>query len=129
VSADAPAPSRVKRWLREPLLHFLLAELALFAFNVGVEVSQLAFIAAVLGVFAMPKQIKLATVIEPYARPAAPYAIGILASSWFCERLVGFWTWYSQQMGRPAKIRRTESRVWTRLESDAWGYDELARAA
>ena len=65
--------------------------LALAAFNVGVEAGQLAFIAAVLGVFALAKRIKLATVIEPYARPAAPYAIGILASFWFCERLAGFW--------------------------------------
>jgi len=31
VSADAPAPSRVKRWLREPLLHFLLIGFGLFA--------------------------------------------------------------------------------------------------
>ena len=31
MSADAPAPSRVKRWLREPLLHFLLIGFGLFA--------------------------------------------------------------------------------------------------
>jgi len=37
------------------------------------------------------KRIKLAMVIEPYARPAAPYSIGILATFWFCERLAGFW--------------------------------------
>jgi len=87
VSADAPAPSRVKRWLREPLLHFLLAELALLAFNVGVEIGQHAFIAAVLGVFALAKRIKLATVIETYARPAAHYAMAFsrrsgCASGW-----------------------------------------------
>jgi hypothetical protein len=29
--SDAPQPTRLKRWLREPLLHFLLAGLALFA--------------------------------------------------------------------------------------------------
>ena len=37
------------------------------------------------------KRIKLAMVIEPYARSAAPYAIDILASFWFCECLTGFW--------------------------------------
>jgi hydrogenase/urease accessory protein HupE len=65
--------------------------LALFAFNVGVEVGQLAFIAVVLGLFALAKRIRLAASLERYARPAAPYAIGILASFWFFERLAGFW--------------------------------------
>ena len=65
--------------------------LALFAFNVGVELGQLAFIAVVLGLFALAKRIKRAASLERYARPAAPYAIGILASFWFCERLAGFW--------------------------------------
>jgi hypothetical protein len=35
--SDAPHPSPLQRWLREPLVHFLVAGLALFAFNVGVE--------------------------------------------------------------------------------------------
>ncbi len=65
--------------------------LALFAFNVGVELGQLAFIAVVLGLFALAKRIRLAASLERYARPAAPYAIGILASFWFFERLAGFW--------------------------------------
>jgi hydrogenase/urease accessory protein HupE len=64
--------------------------LALFAFNVGVEVGQLAFIAVVLGLFALVKRIRLVAPLERYARPAAPYAIGILASFWFFERLTGF---------------------------------------
>jgi hypothetical protein len=66
--------------------------LALFAFNVGVEIGQLAFIAAVLGLFALAKRVNLTTPLERYVRPAAPYAIGVLASFWFIERLMGFWT-------------------------------------
>jgi hydrogenase/urease accessory protein HupE len=65
--------------------------LALAAFNIGVELGQLAFIAAVLSVFALARRVKLAAPVERYARPAAPYTIGILASFWFWERLVGFW--------------------------------------
>jgi hydrogenase/urease accessory protein HupE len=64
--------------------------LALFAFNVGVELGQLAFIAMVLGLFALAQRIRLAASLERYTRPAAPYAIGILASFWFFERLAGF---------------------------------------
>jgi len=65
--------------------------LALFAFNVGVELGQLAFIAVVLGLFGVAKRIRLAAPLERYARPAAPYTIGILASFWFWERLARFW--------------------------------------
>ena len=64
--------------------------LALFTFNVGVELGQLAFIAVVLGLFSLAKRIKLATACERYARPAASYAIGILAAFWFFERFAGF---------------------------------------
>ena len=66
--------------------------LALFAFNVGVEIGQLAFIAMVLGLFALVKMTNLSAWLERCLRPAAPYAIGILASYWFFERLAGFWT-------------------------------------
>jgi hydrogenase/urease accessory protein HupE len=66
--------------------------LALFAFNVGVEFGQLAFIAVVLGLFALTRRMNLTASLERYLRPAAPYAIGILASVWFLERLAGFWT-------------------------------------
>jgi hydrogenase/urease accessory protein HupE len=65
--------------------------LALFAFNVGVEIGQLAFIAAVLGLFALAKRVNLTTPLEGYVRPAAPYAVGVLASFWFFERLMQFW--------------------------------------
>jgi hypothetical protein len=63
---------------------------ALVAFNVGVEPGQFAFIAAVLGLLALAKRIGLAATLERCARPAAPYAIGILASFWFFEQLAGF---------------------------------------
>ena len=66
--------------------------LALFTFNIGVEIGQLAFIAAVLGLLALAKRINLTALLERYVRPAAPYAIGALASFWFLERLAGFWT-------------------------------------
>lgn len=63
---------------------------ALFAFNVGVELGQLAFIAAVMGVFALSRRFGIAAPIEPYARPGAPYAIGALAAFWMFERLATF---------------------------------------
>ena len=64
--------------------------LALAAFNAGVELGQLAFIVFVLGLFALARKVRRVTVLERYARPAAPYAIGILASFWFFERLAAF---------------------------------------
>lgn len=65
--------------------------LALFSFNVGVELGQLAFIGVVLGSLTVAKRIRLASVIRHRALPAATYAIGILAAFWFFERLAGFW--------------------------------------
>jgi hypothetical protein len=65
--------------------------LALFAFNVGVEIGQLAFIGVVFSVLTLAKRIRLASVIAHRALPAANYAIGILAAFWFFERLAGFW--------------------------------------
>lgn len=65
--------------------------LALFSFNVGVELGQLAFVGVVLGLFALAKWIKRAAPLEREARPAASYAIGSLAAFWFFERLAGFW--------------------------------------
>lgn len=59
--------------------------LALLFFNVGVEVGQLVFIAAVLAVIVLARR-------TPYAPPAwawrvPPYAIGTVASFWLIERL------------------------------------------
>jgi hydrogenase/urease accessory protein HupE len=65
--------------------------LALFSFNVGVELGQLAFIGVVFGVLTLAKRIRLASVIGHCALPAATYVIGILAAFWFFERLAGFW--------------------------------------
>jgi len=66
--------------------------LALFAFNLGVEIGQLAFIGVVFSVLTLAKRIRLASVIAHRALPAATYVIGILAAFWFFERLAGFWT-------------------------------------
>ena len=66
--------------------------LALFAFNVGVEVGQLLFIAAVLGLLALVKRLPLPRPLAQHALPVASYAIGTLAAFWFVERLSGFWT-------------------------------------
>jgi len=57
--------------------------LALLAFNVGVELGQLAFIAGVLAVMAVVRRVRPAAALEPYARRAAPLAIGSVAAFWF----------------------------------------------
>jgi hydrogenase/urease accessory protein HupE len=64
--------------------------LALFSFNVGVELGQLAFIAAVLGTVAVAGRLEFTASIEKYALRAAPLAIGSLAAFWFFERLASF---------------------------------------
>ena len=64
--------------------------LALFAFNVGVELGQLAFVGVVVGVVTLAKRTGIARRIEHYARPMATYAIGSLAAFWFFERLARF---------------------------------------
>jgi hydrogenase/urease accessory protein HupE len=64
--------------------------LALFAFNVGVEIGQLIFIAVVLSLLACARRIQFPPVVERYASTVATYAIGIVAAFWFIERLAGF---------------------------------------
>jgi hydrogenase/urease accessory protein HupE len=66
--------------------------LALFAFNVGVELGQLLFIAVVLAMLALVKRLPLPRPLTEHALPAASYAIGTLAAFWFVDRLAGFWT-------------------------------------
>lgn len=66
--------------------------LALFAFNAGVEIGQLAFIAVVMAVATIGRRMAVAAPVERYARRAAPVAIGILAAFWFFERLARFFT-------------------------------------
>lgn len=64
--------------------------LALFAFNVGVEVGQLAFIAALLGLIRLARQPAVPAISEVWLRTATSYAIGSLAAFWLLERLSGF---------------------------------------
>src|SRR6202048_4715381 len=65
--------------------------LALLAFNIGVEMGQPAFIAAVLGVLASAKQFRIPEIVEFRLRTVTAYGVGVVAAFWFVERLVGFW--------------------------------------
>jgi hydrogenase/urease accessory protein HupE len=65
--------------------------LALFAFNVGVELGQLAFIGAMLGALAIARRLGILTFVERHLVRAAPYAIGGLAGFWFVGRVAAFW--------------------------------------
>ena len=63
--------------------------LALLSFNVGVEVGQLMFVAAVL---VIQKLIKKLTVKWPvWVNQLPAYAIGSLAAFWFIQRTISFW--------------------------------------
>jgi len=64
--------------------------LALFAFNIGVELGQLVFIAAVLAALACARRVGLSSGIERRALTTAVYGIGILSAFWFFQRLAGF---------------------------------------
>jgi hydrogenase/urease accessory protein HupE len=61
--------------------------LALFAFNVGVECGQLAFVGVVLGLAALTRGLRRR--LQARWR-LTPYAIGTLAAFWFLERLARF---------------------------------------
>lgn len=63
--------------------------LALFTFNVGVEVGQLIFIAGALCIIWLLKQIPMAWPAWSLRVPA--YAIGSLAAFWVIQRTVSFW--------------------------------------
>ena len=63
--------------------------LALLFFNVGVELGQLAFVAAVLLSIALAKRVLRET--PKWAPTATAYAIGMVASYWTIERVLGFW--------------------------------------
>ena len=62
--------------------------LALLFFNVGVEVGQLAFVAAVLTVVAAVSQARIAW--PRWARAIPAYAIGAVAMFWVIERVLAF---------------------------------------
>jgi HupE / UreJ protein len=65
--------------------------LALFAFNCGVEVGQLAFIAAVLGIMRLAQQFHMPAIIEGRLRTVTAYGVGTVAAFWFVERVAGFY--------------------------------------
>lgn len=64
--------------------------LALLFFNVGVELGQLAFVAAVFAVVLIAR--RLIAKMPDWTEIAAAYSIGILASFWTIQRVVGFWS-------------------------------------
>ena len=64
--------------------------LALFAFNVGVECGQLAFVSAVFGLVAIVMWLRVGARVARHARRGTAYAIGTLAAFWFFERLTRF---------------------------------------
>ena len=64
--------------------------LALLAFNVGVELGQLAFIAAILAFAAIARRMRVPERMRSSALRFAPYAIGSLAAFWFVERVAAF---------------------------------------
>ena len=62
---------------------------ALLMFNVGVEVGQLLFVGAVLGLHALLARLRIGR--ATWAAQAIPYAIGGVAMFWVIERIVAFW--------------------------------------
>jgi hydrogenase/urease accessory protein HupE len=64
--------------------------LALLFFNVGVEIGQLMFIAAVIGVIGALRLARYPAFVGRHAFAAATYAIGMMAAFWFIERLAAF---------------------------------------
>ena len=65
---------------------------ALLFFNIGVEVGQLLFIAAVLLVIALVRTQARSLALSPphWAWRVPPYAIGSVAAFWLVQRVVAF---------------------------------------
>jgi len=63
--------------------------LALLTFNIGVEIGQLIFIAAVLSFRSLAK--RFVRVRTDWLATAAAYGIGAAAAYWTVERVAGFW--------------------------------------
>lgn len=65
---------------------------ALLFFNIGVEIGQLLFIGAVLGIMAVARQVggRIRLPAVPGAWHVTPYAIGGVASFWLFNRVAGF---------------------------------------
>jgi hydrogenase/urease accessory protein HupE len=62
--------------------------MALLFFNIGVEIGQLLFIAAVLGLIALIQRVRFDW--PQWARAVPAYAIGCIAMFWVIERVSGF---------------------------------------
>ena len=85
--------------LREVGLPVQAIPLALLFFNVGVEVGQLLFIAAVVAVLSLVTRItrrRGSTAHGPwhgeaYVRTPVAYLIGSVAAFWVVQRVVAFW--------------------------------------
>jgi len=65
--------------------------LALFAFNVGVEVGQLAFVGVALGTLSIARRFANLNFVKRHVTQVAPYAIGAVAGFWFVERVAAIW--------------------------------------
>jgi hydrogenase/urease accessory protein HupE len=63
--------------------------MALLCFNVGVEIGQLLFVAAVLAAIALLRRLPLR--LPRWTPWVAPYAIGGIASFWMLQRVTTFW--------------------------------------
>ena len=63
--------------------------LALFTFNVGVEIGQLLFVGVVLVLYAIARRVQ--PIPPEWARLVPTYVIGSIAAYWMIERVVGFW--------------------------------------
>ncbi len=63
--------------------------LALLAFNLGVEIGQLAFVCAVLGTISLARRLRMPAALELRVLSITAHLIGILAAFWFFERLAG----------------------------------------
>jgi len=76
--------------LREAGLPHEAIPLALLFFNVGVELGQLAFIAAVLGLWRLVR--RPLTALPAWTRAVPAYAIGTVAMAWVIDRVARFWS-------------------------------------
>lgn len=61
--------------------------MALFLFNLGVEIGQLLFVAAVAAIFLALRRMRIPDRARQLARPVAAYAIGAFSMYWFLDRL------------------------------------------
>jgi hydrogenase/urease accessory protein HupE len=64
--------------------------LALLSFNVGVEIGQLIFVAAIFAVMALLRPVPLPARVRAFAPTAAASFVGCMAAFWFIERVASF---------------------------------------